>query len=43
MSAGSPGPDAATWLAYAEDDLRLAQAILTMNNVKPGQACYHAQ
>lgn len=43
MIAPGDAKEAARWLTYAEDDLRLAQAILAMTNVKPGQACYHSQ
>ena len=43
MSAADAAGEAGRWLAYAEDDLRLAKAVLTMTDVKPGQACYHAQ
>lgn len=43
MSAVDAAEEAGRWLAYAEDDLRLAKAVLSMTDVKPGQACYHAQ
>ena len=43
MPAPDPVAEAKGWLAYAEDDLRLATAILRLANVQPGQACYHAQ
>jgi HEPN domain-containing protein len=43
MSAPDLPEEAARWLAFAEDDLRLARVILSVSDVKPGQACYHAQ
>ena len=43
MSAADAAEEAGRWLAYAEDDRRLAKAVLAMTDVKPGQACYHAQ
>ena len=43
MPASDPTEEAKRWLAFAEDDLALAKEIVTMGNVRPGQACYHAQ
>jgi hypothetical protein len=41
LSAPDPAEEAARWLAFAEDDLRLARVILGVSDVKPRQACYH--
>lgn len=43
MSAADAAEEARHCLEYAKDDLRLAKAVLAMSDVKPGQACYHAQ
>ena len=43
MSAADAAAEAARWLAYAEDDVRAARGLAAMADVKPGQACYHAQ